>query len=215
MVDLSASCGWLGQVVMIYDWGRVGASAGDGGKYMIGRKGLIAALGLASAFGTADGAVTGTPIGGITVKGGCNPRPDDPCPHKNGKSDYVSVQLNLSRSEIWTYEPVRGTLTPSTAATKVNPVPGIGIVVKKNPSGRAMIVPVGEGGNGQLPNLEDGTYDVAIRVPNAALSTRPRDGGKQGIELTFAIVKRGDSVVNLVKPSESRKGTGSPKAQGF
>lgn len=184
---------------------------------MIGRKGLIAALVLASAFGTANGAVTGTPIGGITVKGGCNPRPNDPCPHKNAKVDNVSVQLDLSRGEAWIYDPARGTLLPSPArSTSNSPLKGVGVVVRKNPGGgAAMVVPVGDGGDGRLPKLEDGTYDVAIRVPIAAFSTKPRESGERGIELTFTIVKRGDSLVSLVKPGEGRKANGSPRAAGF
>jgi hypothetical protein len=183
---------------------------------MLGRRSLITACVLASAFATADVAVAGAPIGNIIVKGGCNPWPDDPCPHKSKRVDSVSVQLNLSRSETWTYEPVKGRLAPSTARSEQNPpITGIGVVVKKNPGGGAsMIVPVGEGGNGQLPRLEDGTYDIAIRVPNEAFTTRPTNAGRQGIELTFTIVKRGDNVVNLVVPTNN-KGSGSPKANGF
>jgi hypothetical protein len=185
---------------------------------MIGRKGIIAGLVLASAFAAANGAVTGNPIGGIIVKGGCNPRPNDPCPHKSAKIDNISVQLDLTRTETWIYDPVRGTLATSTARRRPGPgvVPDVGIVVKTNFSrGTAMAVPVSEDGSGRLPSLEDGTYDVVIRVPNAAFSTRPRDGGERGIELTFTIVKRGDSVVSLTRRRDSRKGAGSPKAAGF
>jgi ABC-type amino acid transport substrate-binding protein len=185
---------------------------------MIGRKGLIAGLVLASAFATANVVVAGTPIGGIVVKGGCNPSPNDPCPHKSTKIDNISVQLDLTRAETWIYDPARGTLATSTARRLPVPgaVPGVGIVVKANSArGAAMTVPVGEDGRGRFPSLEDGTYDVVIRVPNAAFSTRPRDGGERGIELTFTIVKRGDSVVSLTKRRDSRKGAGSPKAAGF
>jgi hypothetical protein len=203
---------------------------------MIGRNHLIAAGALVLAFAVPGAVMAGQPVIGVIVKGGCNYVPGLPCPRADRKVDIVTVQLNLTRTESWSYDAAKGAfvdgpmaLAPALmrvqrpqqvpgegAQAAVNPIPGIGITVKKVPGDRAaMAVPVGAGGAAPFPKLEDGTYDVTVRVPNSALSARPRDGGPGGVELIFTIVKRGDSVMNLVKPSELGKGNGSPKAQGF
>ena len=147
---------------------------------------------------------------GVIVKGGRGLG-------KDGKIDSVIVQFDLGRSETWVYDPAKGALTPGGTA-KVDaapPVPGIGIVIKKNPGGGStMVVPVCDGGAAPFPKLDDGSYDVAIRVPNAAFAVRPKSGGDRGVELVFTVVKRGGDMLNVVV-QKSDRGAGSPKQQGF
>lgn len=107
---------------------------------MIGRKGLIGVGVLACAFvaaGRTGAATACNPIGGVIVKGGCAPLLSDPCPHKSDKIDSVTVQLNLSKTETWHFDPTAGRPAPFTAKTEGLPIPGIGVVVEKHLGGDA------------------------------------------------------------------------------
>lgn len=91
-----------------------------------------------------------------------------------------------------------------------NPIPGVGIVVKKNPGGgAAIVIPVSDDGNSTLPRLEDGAYGLVIRIPNESLPGKPQNLRGRGVKITFSLTAKGGEITH------NGKGAGSPKAAGF
>lgn len=165
---------------------------------------FVAALCAVFALAFAGDAMAGSPIHGTIVKGGKNP---------GGNANKVVIEMG---GEAWAYDPVGGTITPTApepAATRgeaVNPIPGIGITVKRRPGdGAAIVVPVGENGSSTMPRLEDGSYDLVIRIPNGSMPGKPRSLRGKGVEITFSLTVKGGEVTH------SGKGAGSPKQAGF
>ncbi len=227
---------------------------------------LLAALSAGLILSAAGAAWAGEPIPNIIVASGCKDLPGDPCPHKSGRIDTVTVTLNLTKPETWAYDPVKGTrlpaepepaeaqpvdmgalnapvagpapgafvrndrpamVKPGTAeppppaepqpAEVINPVPGIGVVVRKNPgagSGAFRLEPNKTGGY-DLPPLENGLYDLVVTIPMESLKVK---SPYKGVNLTFTLVKTDDGIFDFVVPpgqGDNNKGSGSPKNAGF
>ena len=164
-----------------------------------------ACAGLALGGGSA---LAGAPIKGVIVKGGHNP---------GSSAGKMLVTLNLTEPQTWAYDPKGGTLLPAEPEPSeiVDPVPGIGIVVKKNPGGGASILQPGKTGQYDLPEkMDNGMYDLVVTLPAEAL----KGIRGKGVNLNFTLVKNDSGVFNLIiqpTPGDSGKGTGSPKVQGF
>jgi hypothetical protein len=148
-------------------------------------------------------AMAGNPIGGLIVKGGKNP---------GGNMKNVVIELNPT--EAWAYDPATGNVSPTAPEVaakgeQVNPIPGVGIVVKKNPGGgAAFVVPVKDGG-GKLPaKLANGRYDLVLRIPQGSLPGEPRAGN--GVEITFALSKTRAGFVHDGSPQAQVLAAGSP-----
>lgn len=110
----------------------------------------------------------------------------------------VIVTLHLASSASWAYDPSSGGVSqlPSTV-DNLNPIGGIGIVVKKNPGGSAERVIGDLNGDGVatfMPNIPPGSYDIVISVPAHAINTKGTGttGGRtmasKPATLTFPII---------------------------
>ena len=125
--------------------------------------------------------------------------------------DMVMIVLDLPTPQAFAYNPATGAIEPKSGEIQavVNPIPGIGIVIKKNPGGGASITVPTSGGKGELPKeAKTGTYDLTVQIPQASLPGNPSTVQGKGVTITFAMAKTPGGWVHA-------KGSGSPKAQGF
>jgi hypothetical protein len=163
---------------------------------------LLAAVCAAVFMSGTGAAVAGGPIGNIIVKGGKNPG-----------GNMKNVVIEFSPTEAWAYDPATGNVSPTAPEVAAKgegiAIPGIGLVVKKNPGGgAAFVVPVKDGG-GKLPaKLANGRYDLVVRIPQGSLPGEPRAGN--GVEITFALSKTRAGIVHDGSPKAQVLAAGSP-----
>lgn len=148
------------------------------------------------------------------------PTPDKSAPNNakgsirvEASGEMVVISLDLSKAEAFVYNPATGDIQPTSPGVAKTatapPVPGIGIVVKKNPGGGAAITVPVSNGRGELPaRMEAGRYDLTVHIPESSLPGRPATIGGKGVTITFALVQGPGGTVH-------QKGAGSPKQAGF
>jgi hypothetical protein len=125
---------------------------------------------------------------------------------KNNLNFGVVIALGLPKPEAFTYNPTTGEIKPQSGEIQAGAsIPGIGVVLKHNPGGGAITIPVSDG-KGNLPSdAENGNYDMLITIPQSSLPGQPPASKRKGVTITFALMKTPEGWVH-------KKGTGSPKA---
>jgi hypothetical protein len=134
--------------------------------------------------------------------------------------ELVVISLDLPKPEAFTYNPATGEIKPMTGEiqAQVNPIPGVGVVIKKNPGGGASITIPVQDGKGELPlahyashNSEAehlGSYDLVITIPQGSLPGKPPASERKGVTITFAMMKTPDGWVHekasIIKIAEAR-----------
>lgn len=106
-------------------------------------------------------------------------------------SGAIQITLPLTPPRTWAYDPKTGSLTPAqpTPQEAVNPVKGVGVVIKKNPGGAAERTAPVTPDQVDLSTLSDGDYDVTIQIPADATP----DG--QAKSVTITITKSANTAV--------------------
>jgi hypothetical protein len=121
--------------------------------------------------------------------------------------EMVVISLGLPKPEAFTYNSATGAIKPLAGEIQDGiAIPGVGIVLKKNPGGGAITIPVSDGKGDLSSNAENGNYDLVITIPQSSLPGKPPASERKGVAITFALVKG---------PDGWGKGSGSPKQQNF
>jgi hypothetical protein len=147
----------------------------------------------------AGNAFAATPIRGTVVKG----RSEATSLQVQTQNKAMTLHIGMDASgevivqegsSAFSLDPATGKTmaTQPEPAENAHPIPGIGIVVKRNPGTSAeRAIPVGGDGNALIPSdLEDGSYDLTIRIPRSSLATAPAMGTARKAAASGDVVAR-------------------------
>jgi hypothetical protein len=144
------------------------------------------------------------------------PRPHDSVAPKAVKGrvrvgaskEMVVIVLDLASPQAFAYNPATGAIEPESGDIQaaVNPIPGIGITVKKKPGGKSIAIPMSNG-TGDLPaDAEAGNYDLTVSVPQKGAPPAVITCHDQRARRLDAQQRRGQSECGGVQEHYSRRG---------
>ncbi len=166
------------------------------------RRSSITAAGAALAFALGAVAAVAAP-GSAPAPSAASTAPEGRWIKASFDKGYVVFTVHLRTTEVWTYDPAAGQLNQATPEPQEqsNPIPGIGIVVKKNkcqcgvdcycPANRGAATPqpsnpaspvaiamsISPSGVAAFPpNMSDGNYDVVVTIPSASIAAAEKHG---------------------------------------